>query len=650
MSLLSDARLNRDYASKIIHAISLSSDPAPGPLILRYVRTAKPLLIEPDDLYTYTIALAESSLLEVWQWQRTFSEGSEHRGKLLEKIFEWCVSRMLQSSHLICHYHDLCGCTAKPRPHALTQLLSFPFSPFEQKLLQSYAAQNPSHEISSASLAILQDLVCVRLIQGGKYADAIKMDRLFSSNPYHQTPTAESRKTMMQELYASLPSVERIVLDAQLESEKALANNLDDPNALKHLSHHVIPPATSRTSLNMHSEVTNAKPKPSPSLPDTSRFLDISLPLIPISGPSNGMQYGRPIVTSSSSPLASNGYAPRTNLPLSLSSSGRRVSFPPSVPRSAGRPTVQPTIPSPSAHVPFISANSVANAFYQPPPPRPQQPGLLSGMDVDAIFGGGKKIQTKAKANANNTDGETNMDSEDEVALRLRLGRNARQGAEEADADDGPELSQSIFSKPNANPRRSEDAAPVERSVEPEGSMPWLPGAFVDQNDDQEQGRAKAPVVERTPPRRPTINTRKRSAPPSPPPVKQTRAHKSELESLRKSGLGRSLPGTLMDDEDDGDDENDLEQEEQEENDYLAPLPEVPARKSRTSRGSSVGSDSEGNEAPRRRSSRLSSAPPSSPEASPPKKLPLKKTKPRKITKTDATGKKSTGAGTRKKR
>jgi hypothetical protein len=96
VSILSDVRLNRDYPSKVIQAISLSDEAMP--LILKYVRTAKPLLTEPIDIDTYTVALAESSLLEAWQFQRTFPEVSETRPRLMRKILEWCLSRRFCAS------------------------------------------------------------------------------------------------------------------------------------------------------------------------------------------------------------------------------------------------------------------------------------------------------------------------------------------------------------------------------------------------------------------------------------------------------------------------------------------------------------------------------------------------------------------------
>lgn len=49
--------------------------------------------MEPDDIELYALALAESSLLEAWQFQRTFHESNEVRPRLMQKLLEWCVAR-----------------------------------------------------------------------------------------------------------------------------------------------------------------------------------------------------------------------------------------------------------------------------------------------------------------------------------------------------------------------------------------------------------------------------------------------------------------------------------------------------------------------------------------------------------------------------
>jgi hypothetical protein len=63
------------------------------PLILKYVRTTKPRLTEPCDIDVYALALADSSLLEAWQFQRTFNESDSTRSRLLKKLLEWFITR-----------------------------------------------------------------------------------------------------------------------------------------------------------------------------------------------------------------------------------------------------------------------------------------------------------------------------------------------------------------------------------------------------------------------------------------------------------------------------------------------------------------------------------------------------------------------------
>jgi hypothetical protein len=89
--LLSDARVHREHSSKIIQALSLSSESSS--LIVRFVRTVKPILSEQGDIDAYLLALASSSLLDAWMYQRSFPEEGNLRARLLDKLFEWCFSR-----------------------------------------------------------------------------------------------------------------------------------------------------------------------------------------------------------------------------------------------------------------------------------------------------------------------------------------------------------------------------------------------------------------------------------------------------------------------------------------------------------------------------------------------------------------------------
>ncbi|KAH9998619.1 nuclear pore complex assembly-domain-containing protein [Russula vinacea] len=200
VSLLCDVRLNRDYTSKIIQAISLSDNSTR--LLLQYLRTAKPMLTEPDDMDTYILALAEDGLACAWQYQRTFPDKSEIRTRLTRKVLEWCF-------------------TPKPRPEHLKQLITFPLSAFEQSLLHKFALEPPA-SLPAYSVSVLQDLVCVRLVQSGQYVEAIKLDQQFASTRLGRgtqaSQAAERRRKMIEDVIAALPSIERQETEEKLRA------------------------------------------------------------------------------------------------------------------------------------------------------------------------------------------------------------------------------------------------------------------------------------------------------------------------------------------------------------------------------------------------------------------------------------------------
>lgn len=118
--------------------------------------------------------------------------------------------------------------TANLKTTALTHLLTIPLTPFEESILHSYAsfpsvAANSTKSPSSLGLAALQNLACTRLIQIGLYADAIKLHRQFSvaGSNFSLTPAAtkmiQQRKDAIENLYSTLPVVERTLLDAEIE-------------------------------------------------------------------------------------------------------------------------------------------------------------------------------------------------------------------------------------------------------------------------------------------------------------------------------------------------------------------------------------------------------------------------------------------------
>ncbi|KAJ7081683.1 nuclear pore complex assembly-domain-containing protein [Mycena crocata] len=565
VSLLSDARLNTDYASKILQAISLS--PNSMPLVLKYVRTAKPLLTEPDDIDMYTIALAESSLLEAWQFQRTFNEKHETRPRLLKKILDWCFSPV-------------------PRRTALTQLLGLALTPYEQTIIHSYAT--PPSPLPPAGIAILQNLICVRLIQTGKYADAIKMDRQFSS-----TSSVHAERTkMVQDLYAALPLAERTILDLELENP-GTDSAFGDANALAGSSSRewdtsmswedirAPPPPVSQAlapipflprvqipPLTEHSSAPNGGPLPplrskfggfGSGLQAASAFPPLAFnasssrphaPIIPVSNVPKSNLAAQPAVPSARQPLNAS-----TNAFSSLSQSATRFT---DTSGSSGGPKTF-----------FDSAGRKQNAFYQPPAPAPA-PSVL--FDVgNAEDGGGRTDSYALHANADiEMDRDVDADSE-----------TGKDDHEPTDNGDG--LAYSVFGgKPTRSSKRG-GAKTRQPSVEAK-QVP--PGAF---GSDDEHDEPEA--VDPPPPRQSRRSVAAKAGTAKPAAAKSTRSTATRTRARAKEQeLGRSLPGSLMESEDGSADEAENEDEDQ-----LAPLR---SRQAATGEGPQT----------RRRSSRLSSS------------------------------------------
>jgi hypothetical protein len=602
-------RLNRDYPSKILQAISLSDNA--NPLILKYVRTAKPPLLEPIDIDTYTVALAESSLLEAWQYQRTFPEANETRPRLVHKILEWCLSRtssLLVSLLLLNADISI----AQPRPEPLAQLLAFPFSDYEQTLVHKYALQ-PSTSLPPSSIPVIQDLVCVRLVQSGQYASAIKLDRRFAASIIPGTTAKmqkaiHERRKMMDELLATLPSVERDLIEVELEAEASgvrtsgtsffgKGKGKGRANGTTASWDDVVPlSATANGSTGPPKVGLQFGASPIPTISarnDMPRFGgSVSRP--PPTGTANGNIFV-PLSASTSAPSQtqpqqspfssrathvfplSSSQSSRTPAPL-LGSSG--IKYPtPLFSQSARAPPAG--VNAPSLFSLAGSANQTRNAFYTPPVTNGVKRSLGEDeprpvVDVPPA----PRSADEPPAPIVNDD-DVNMDSDDDYAAASRRADVSHvNGTTKAVPT---ELSYSVFGNSSEAKQPPTKSRRITRA-DSEVKMP--PGAYFP--DDHEISTTTGAT---------TKHQRNPSSSPPPPPVKKTRSSGSRTQKLaNEPNLRRSLPGAFIPEEDN------------EEEDDIAPLPvpsKRPARKPRSTR--SAGSE-DGEARPTRRSTRLSTA------------------------------------------
>ncbi|KAI1794442.1 nuclear pore complex assembly-domain-containing protein [Ganoderma leucocontextum] len=523
VSILSDARLNRDYPSKVIQALFLAQNS--HSLIRSYIRTVKPLLTEPDDIDTYTIALAESNLSEAWSYQRTFPEVNDTRKRLVRKILHWCLA-------------------PKPRKTSLTHLLAFPFSGYEQSLVHDYALEPPSY-LPSSSIPVIQDLVCVRLVQSGQHATAIKLDRQFSSvsrGGEKGQKAAQDRRQMMDELMAAMPAAERNLLELELEQfaqgHDLIISASGDKDKGKS--------ADLGASVSMSWE--HIAPSPSASVIKTT----VVPPTPPIPQRSNAPRFGgpapvAPTVEEMFPSISRSGPPISTGKPAS--SSGTQMPKPPTGPLVFGGISTQPsgTVATSAANgwltkgtttngangsaVPSIfgsgkslfdtagSANAAANAFYQPPPASTsaKRPNLFASLanprpvsafaDLSTVSASGKP--QPAKAAAAGADGNTSVSSikgphdadismlselsdgeGDSAALEGESISVARHLDDSADMDVSAEFSVSVFGRGGRGRGVQDEAVSSGRRrkgamAEAEAMLP--PGAFVQEDEGEKQ-------------------------------------------------------------------------------------------------------------------------------------------------------------------
>jgi hypothetical protein len=458
---------------------------------------------------------------------------------------------------------------AKPRSEHLKQLVSFPLSTFEQSLLHKFALEPPA-SFPPSFVPVLQDLVCVRLVQSGQYPEALKLDQQCASTRLGRgaqaQQAAERRRKMIEDVIAALPSIERQEIEEKLHAvgqrkPGAVAKPAQGkaPAADLSMSWEEIPPPPPRVPL-----ITSGAPRfvlgrPAyghnpPKAAGASVIEGSSAqPIRPLLAPA------RPQGTESAAPPGLNGathtrnYAP--TLPLPSSRAGPRVGL-----FGPGPQTIKPSAASGSGgHRPSPLFPSNASRVDNQIVPLRQGAAPSEGPHIKD-----SSIQSNI---VSQFDAETRSDGVDKRDSRAQ--------------PPGPvpviEFSEPVFlsSRPASRPP---GPAPYAR----ETTEPPLPGAF---HAEPEVARSKPTPVAHSPP--------------SPP--KQLRPTKSRRTTRT------SVPGGF-DEDASGEEDN------------VPPLPDVSQRtmRRRVSRASSNDGEDENAPAKPRRSSRLSAASSSS-EASPQK-------------------------------
>ena len=474
----------------------------------------------------------------------------------------------------------------------MTQLVALPLSTFEESVLNDFV-QKPPPELKFSAVAILQDLICVRLIHGGRYNEAIKLDRQFVSmtSPKNLKVTHDRTK-MVHDVYAALPSVERALLDLELDpsspSKPQLVPKNVSPEKRKAIPQEESPLSQSWEDVRAPDALVNK------STPLREVLSSTPLTMPRFGGPSLQNPIAAPILPVNTNNVASgSALTPRKNLPLdssvlgssqsrtSMGGVGTRMLFNGSAamasPASGIKFSKATTTSSHGTGNGFVSATRQQNAFYQPPATKTN--GVKRPFE--------ETTQSPERPNISTSDADVIMAIEPETDHPQSLvtgSQKVEQKDKVQEAEDENVLQFSVFSK--GRNHHSSPEPPSRRKHIPKSP----PGSYVSEDDDamDEDDEQRNPTKARR--SRPTRSSKPQVI--SKPPAKKAR-------QVKDQGIKMSIPGSLMD-----------EDEQEEEDDYIAPLraPSPPKRAVRKARSSvSVSVEDEGIQT-RRRSSRLTTA------------------------------------------
>ena len=489
--------------------------------------------------------------------------------------------------------------------------MAFPISPVEQCLLHTYALK-PPHDLLPASVAIIQDLVCVRLVQSGDFSAAITLDRQFStagSEGAEVVKAARERRKMMDDILGSMTYAERTLLENELGQPSMLvstpASQVAKPAPPKpraplgdlSMSWEEIPAVSSSDGISTPRRTGSLTPR----LPEKHAGFSGSGRFEPKSS-LTGLAQNSLFSSPSQKPLATSPFA---QLPPRKPISAPPVPLVgPSGIKFAHSTALQKTVHSSNALTTSLfeksgSAKQAPNAFYKPPPPSTKTSRTLPTEDV----------ATSLRARAEDdiciaSDGDNDFIIHEEGDVTIVPG----------EADDEPELAFSLFGNRSAASNEHQIRAPASKHVEHKKRAP--PGAFYDENEDESD--VDSPRRSTLPQQRTFRRSQPRPRSPSP-----RRRPIDRKDDIKGHTLAQSIPGSLLD------------EEAEQDADHVAPLPPSrPARKSRA--GASTKPKPENT--PARRSSRLSMTSSVASVSPEPLSPPAKAAKPRKGTRTSNAG------------
>ena len=479
-----------NFPSEIITTLAnLATSNQALDLIHKFLLTRLPDESTPEtDLHLYTISLAASqSVSSAFSFIRSLP--TEKQGSLRDGIWAWAFG----APRIPCGLPQG-KATATVSQIAIKEILHLPLLPAEDDHLLQFLLSPP--RLSSQSLSLLHDLVTLRLIHQGKYAESLQLDKELAGSGGSEE-SRQKRREMVREFIAILPEAQRRVLavDGEYVSSRREGNSngymeIDAPKAVQ-------------------SAPTPTPTKQIPAFPLEPTQTPISIPTPKAATP---IAQSR-VVSSTNSPFSGPPrFASTSNNQVNSPQIARVLSGSPfTLPMSRGANAVR-SASSSGMRTPTMGSRDL-------PIPRPKVRPVIQ----DEEERGGRRTRKRAR------ESDVDMDMDQEQAQEQE--REQEQESESVQEDE-----------PGPRENADTEMETSKNDVEPE------PEQEHEQEQEQEQEETQAePVIEKqsTPPA-PTPRTRRAKPPPPPPEASATPKRTTRKSTIPPpSPLHARIPGSF---------------------------------------------------------------------------------------------------------
>jgi len=442
--------------------ISTLSQLAPSNIALesihKFLLTRLPDESTPEtDLHLYTISLAASqSVSSAFSFIRSLP--TEKQGSLGDGIWAWAFG----APRISCGLPQGKGTVNQI---AIKEILHLPLLPAEDDHLLQFLLSPP--RLSSQSMSLLHDLVTLRLIHQGKYAESLQLDKELAGSGGSEE-SRQKRREMVREFIAILPEAQRRVL--AVDGEYVSSRREGNANGNMEID------APKITTNNVQTAPTPTKQIPAFPLEPTQTSTSTPTPKAATPAPQSR------VVSSTNSPFSGPPrFASTSNNQVNSPQIARVLSGSPfTLPMSRGANAVRsasssgmrtPTMGSRELPIPRPKVRPVIHDEEETVERNTRKRGRESDVDMDMEHGQEQEQeQESVQENAVGGNSDTEMEvSKDDVGQERDQEPEQEQEQEETQAEPVPEK-QPTPPAPTPRTRRAKPPPPPPASTTPKRS------------------------------------------------------------------------------------------------------------------------------------------------------------------------------------